>query len=89
MLSKCANPDCTASFHYLRDGKLFQIDVSNGNATEAQPRLVSDRKPQHRIEYFWLCARCSATMTLAVHPDKGVVAIPLPAAVPLRRAAAL
>jgi len=90
MLSKCANPDCSASFHYLRDGKLFQIDMHDGgDATYAGPQLVSDKKPQHRIEYFWLCAQCSTTMTLALQPGKGVVAVPLPAPVPLRRAAAL
>ena len=27
MVSKCANPGCTATFHYLRDGKVFQLQV--------------------------------------------------------------
>ena len=88
MLSKCANPACSASFHYLREGKLFQIDM-NGGTAPAGPQLVSDKKPPTRIEYFWLCARCSTVMTLMMQPGKGVVAVPLPAAIPLRRAAAL
>lgn len=73
MLSKCANPDCTAPFHYLRDGKLFQIE-----AGKRGPQLITDKRPAHKIEYFWLCGSCSTSMTLAVHRSKGVVAIPLP-----------
>jgi hypothetical protein len=92
MLSKCANPECTAPFHYLRDGKLFQIDTSAGIPHSAGPQLVDEAKLSHRIEYFWLCGNCSSSMTLAFHRGKGVVMVPLPAppAAPpaVRRAAA-
>lgn len=27
MVSKCANPGCPAPFHYLREGKVFRIQV--------------------------------------------------------------
>jgi len=30
MLSKCANPGCSASFLYLHQGKLFRLET-NGN----------------------------------------------------------
>jgi hypothetical protein len=30
MLSKCANPSCSNSFHYLRQGKLFQLEIEEG-----------------------------------------------------------
>ncbi len=84
MLSKCANPACTEPFHYLRDGKLFQIDTSvDGNG----PQLAVGAKRPHRIEFFWLCAKCSSTMTLAFHRGKGVVAVPLSPTV-VRHAAA-
>lgn len=71
MLSKCANPACTTPFQYLRDGRLFQMETGVG------PQLVSDKKPQHRVEYFWLCSRCSPEMTLSFTPGKGVVTVPL------------
>lgn len=87
MLSKCANPGCTAPFHYLRDGKLFQIDTSLGIPENTGPQLVQEGKPPHRIEYFWLCGQCSTNMTLAFQRGKGVVMVPLPTA-PFRRAAA-
>jgi len=81
MLSKCANPDCSAPFHYLRNGKLFHIDRS-----AVGPQLVSGKRAARRIEYFWLCAECAGSMTLAVRGNS-VVTVPLPGAV-VRRAAA-
>ncbi len=86
MLSKCANPECTAPFHYLKEGKLFQVD----SRAFPGPELVSDKKPVQRIEYFWLCGRCAELMTLAFERGKGVITVPLPPAhvTPLRKAAA-
>jgi len=72
MLAKCVNPLCTSSFHYLHDGRLFQMETGLGG-----PHALGDKKPAHRIEYFWLCNRCSSEMTLAFEPGKGVVAVPL------------
>lgn len=82
MLSKCANPECPVAFHYLRDGKLFQIQSAGKG-----PQLVSDKRPAQKVEYFWLCGSCANSMTLALHRSKGVIAIPLPGRA-VRRAAA-
>jgi len=76
MLSKCANPECSTPFHYLREGKLFQIDVNGTDITPAGPRLVDKRLPR-RIEYFWLCGPCSASLTLVLQTGRGVVTLPL------------
>jgi hypothetical protein len=73
MLSKCANPQCTEPFHYLREGKLFQID----SRTVAGPTAVSGKKQVHRIEYFWLCGVCAETLTLSFDPGKDVITKPL------------
>jgi hypothetical protein len=80
MLSKCANPACTTPFHYLRDGKLFQIDTSLSCPLRVGPQLVAEPRQPQRVEFFWLCAECSSTMTLAFQRGKGVVMVPLPAA---------
>ena len=77
MLSKCANPDCTASFQYLRQGKLFQIDSEAGDARHPAPQLLDGKRPSRRIEYFWLCGRCASEMTLAFERGKGVITVPL------------
>jgi hypothetical protein len=87
MLSKCANPACTTPFHYLRDGKLFQIDTSLGGPQMVGPLLADEPRQPQRIEFFWLCAECSSTMTLAFQRGKGVVMVPLPAAAPRQAAA--
>ncbi len=73
MLAKCANPSCTSVFHYLREGRLFQMETGLGG-----PQQTGEKKPAHKIEYFWLCSQCSAEMTLAYERGKGVVAVPLP-----------
>jgi hypothetical protein len=77
MLSKCANPACSTPFQYLREGKLFQIEM------DSPPRdgihLVAKR-PARKVEFFWLCGRCSSQMTLAYQRGKGVITLPLPPA---------
>lgn len=72
MLSKCANPECGATFHYLGQGKLYEI---RGDA-KTGPQAV--KKAAGRSERFWLCDKCSNMMTLAVDAAKKVVLMPLP-----------
>jgi hypothetical protein len=80
MISKCANPACSAPFRYLRDGKLFRVNLDLlESATTAQNE--SD-KPWHRLEHFWLCGRCAATMTLVAEKGRGVIAVPLSQVLP-------
>ena len=66
MISKCMNPSCSASFRHLGDGRLFQLQ---NDAPAAASRA---------IEYFWLCDRCSAAMTLRIARDGNVVTTGLP-----------
>jgi hypothetical protein len=73
MLSKCANPACSAPFHYLREGKLFQIDARAFPGSEE----VAERKPVQRVEYFWLCGSCAEVMTLGFERGKGVITLAL------------
>ena len=73
MLSKCANSSCSNPFLYLHNGKLFRMDV----IVETEAPLPGDKKHSRRIEYFWLCNECAASMTLSYRDGSGVVAIPL------------
>lgn len=60
MVAKCANPDCSAPFLYLREGKLFAI-----------PRPgVSVRATS--VEYFWLCGNCAGKLTIDSRQQGGV-----------------
>jgi hypothetical protein len=89
MVSKCANPVCTTPFHYLREGKIFRVEVeitppvtaeetielSNGSKV---PFLIATRKPSRKLEHFWLCGPCSQTMNLLFDKDTGVTVLPKP-----------
>lgn len=87
MLAKCANPSCTNEFHYLRKGKVFQVVVDAVKGPlPAGPQLVTLPKAAQRIEHYWLCDNCAASLTLAVDRERGLVTIPI--APVARRAAA-
>lgn len=73
MMSKCANPNCSSVFRYLRDGKLFQVPAG------ASPKGGSDSdiaKVPARDEFFWLCGECSRQLTIIVDPIEGVRTAP-------------
>jgi hypothetical protein len=63
MVSKCANPSCSATFHH-RHGKLFRFPK----------RPVEEGRPAntHAVQHFWLCEICCATYSLEYHEAKGV-----------------
>ena len=79
MLAKCANPGCSATFLYLSQGKLYRWETStaaNGNG----PSFGADTQAQsgtRRMEFFWLCEECAATMTLVFKKGTGVVPTPV------------
>jgi hypothetical protein len=79
MLSKCANPDCSASFRYLHQGKLFRIEASAG-LDRRRTTLGSDddnKKPLRRLELYWLCEECAKNMTVILDKETGVSVRPL------------
>lgn len=73
MLSKCANPQCTAPFHYLHEGKVFEVL----SRRSADPQDGTAKKKPASVEHFWLCSSCAKTMTLAVDRERRVSLIPL------------
>lgn len=80
MLSKCANPECHTTLHYLREGKVFKVE------SESDLFLVeSGKRPVRKVEHFWLCGPCSETNTLIKDTVEGVKVIAKPL---IRRAAA-
>ncbi len=63
MVTKCANPSCSASFQYFRSGKLFLIELPRASSGAGDGNARAKAK---RIEYFWLCERCSSELTVTV-----------------------
>ncbi|HYA24363.1 MAG TPA: hypothetical protein VEF05_09390 [Terriglobales bacterium] len=75
MLSKCANPNCSTPFHYLRDGKLFRWD---GVGIVRHPAAPSQApKPNRKVEFFWLCGKCATRMIVVFQEGVGVTVRPL------------
>jgi len=58
MLSKCANPECSQTLRYLREGKIFYLSPT----PEVQIAMGMLYPSLH--ERFWLCDRCAKEMTL-------------------------
>lgn len=57
MVSKCANPACSARFLYLHDGRIFVLRSASQRSTD-----VSDAVDAR----YWLCGPCSERATLVL-----------------------
>ena len=78
MLSKCANPGCSASFLYLHQGKLFRLETGgNGDDRRVDFADSQGKHPSRRLEYFWLCDACASLMTVSFKKGVGVTTLPL------------
>ena len=67
MIEKCANPTCSRPFHYLRGGRLYCFELRPGVA-------FASRQSAKRITvYFWICERCSASLSLEFDAERGIL----------------
>ena len=93
MLSKCLNQNCSETFQYLGQGRLYRIDFTEAGRKRAQAGKQSpssNLSKSDRMEHFWLCENCAATMTIELSEDGAVRLVPLaipgkPVEVPARR----
>jgi hypothetical protein len=77
MLSKCANPECTATFRYLHQGKLYRARMPKNDPRRTSfDEGNSVRKPVKPLEFFWLCEGCAQHLTLAFDPQSGITVRP-------------
>lgn len=80
MLSKCANPECSAHFHYYGQGKLFEVFFEDAELCRKAGRVdvpAMMKKHPQGVERFWLCTQCSETLTVAVDRSNNVKLLPL------------
>lgn len=71
MVSKCANPLCSAPFHTLREGHLVVLHLRQPGLKGASTKAdVKDFEP------FWLCPECCDRFTLVVKPGRECVCVP-------------
>jgi hypothetical protein len=87
MLSKCANPVCSNTFLYLRQGKLFRLEVPVGDQTVPDGSVNAKTSPNGRLrdEYFWLCETCCPNFKVVREQGVGLKVIPFNGAEPLGR----
>jgi hypothetical protein len=86
MLSKCANPDCSAAFHYYGEGKLYEVRFEDAMLREKAGRVPFDqemKKPVKSFEHFWLCAKCADCMMVGIDRQNNVMILPRRKATPL------
>jgi len=77
MISKCANPACAERFLYLHRGKLFRFEREAQNDTKPSLGLDPKRKHSTSVQFFWLCEKCAASLTLVYCKGVGVTTHPL------------
>jgi hypothetical protein len=70
MITKCANPGCSNHFLYMNDGKVFRFELRC--ATDGDASFTNQKKTARRIEFFWLCSNCAASMTVTYQQESGV-----------------
>jgi hypothetical protein len=79
MLSKCANPECSALFLYFHRGRLFRLETEG---REDRRHHLGDEtgvsKPLRRIEFYWLCEDCAEKVTIAFDKVSGLSVHPCP-----------
>jgi hypothetical protein len=76
MVSKCANPGCAATFLYFHKGKLFRVEAPADQTLEETGYENAVKKPARRLEFFWLCDKCAAKMTLGFERGVGIAVRP-------------
>ena len=69
---KCANPACSAAFHWLGGGKFFRFHDSPAQENSAAVAGISANNVR-RVKHFWLCERCAHIFTMAYQEESGVV----------------
>jgi len=74
VVSNCANPACATPLRYLRDGRIYQFEVRSAPQTGT---AVARKLGARRVWHFWLCGRCSSSLTLTFDQMEGLQIIPL------------
>ena len=76
MHPKCANPTCSAAFHWLAGGRFFRFRPGElAPATKTETAEYSENT--QAVKHYWLCESCGQTYTLNFTEDCGVIVEPL------------
>jgi len=62
VVHKCANPFCSVNLVYLRQGKLFEVEIQVTGSSAKR-------------EYYWLCGQCTLNYTLCFDSEQSTLAL--------------
>jgi hypothetical protein len=83
---KCANPACSAAFHWLAGGKFFRFRPGEDTSSTENRRGPDSSVSHHGVKHYWLCERCSRLFTLVYEASEGVVLKPRWLGLPMAKA---
>ena len=69
MVSKCANPECTARLKYLHEGRLFVVQTRSSTRYWHEESDSFSAPPGKQIEYYWLCDSCADQMKVTAQGE--------------------
>lgn len=58
MLSRCLNASCGAPFHFLAEGRIFNVEHVVATAGKGEPQIF--------VEQYWLCGSCSQRLKVVI-----------------------
>ena len=70
---KCANPACSAAFHWLAGGRFFRFRP--GDVAPETKSHAAEEEPA--VKHYWLCEKCSGAYTLEYSEGRGVIVQPV------------
>jgi hypothetical protein len=73
MLSKCANPICSARFRYLHEGRHYLVKSASG--FDGRKQVSTSSSNYGSPEYAWLCSACSFCMTIYIDEENETIAV--------------
>ena len=65
MVSKCANPRCSARMKFMHEGAVYIVRKHSTDEYWAGDAGSFGAPPGTQIECFWLCARCAREMKVS------------------------
>lgn len=65
MLSKCANPQCTARMKYMHDGSVYVVPKRAIDLSASTEKSEFSAPNGVQIECFWLCQACCQYLTIS------------------------
>jgi hypothetical protein len=72
VLHKCVNPDCSAQFRYLHQGRLFEIEIQYLETADSAGQGTL-RNGKGYVERCWLCDQCVTHTALRFDQRRGLI----------------